>query len=73
MKPHVAAVERDFAGNGAQQSGFAGAVAPDKADAPARIDREVGAIEQGAAAHTDDDTGNNEQRHGWGVAPEAAE
>ena len=32
----VAAVQRQFADDGAQQRGFAGAVAPDQADAAAR-------------------------------------
>ena len=53
----------DLAGDGAQQRGFAGAVAADQADAAAGIDREIGPVQQGAATKADDGTGNDEQRH----------
>ena len=47
---HVPAVERNFAGDGTEQGGFARAVAADEADPPARIDREIGPVQQSAAA-----------------------
>ena len=53
-----------FAGDGAQQRGFAGAVAADQADAPAGIDREVGAVQQRAAAQADDRGGDGQKGHG---------
>ena len=45
----VAAVQRQFAGDGAQQGGLAGAVAPDQADAAARVHGEVGTVQDGRA------------------------
>ena len=63
----VAAVERKLAGDGAQQRGLAGAVAADQADAAARVDRQVGAVQQRAAAEADGDAGDDEEAHGGGV------
>ena len=50
-----ATVDGEITGDGAQQCGLAGAVATDQADALAGIDREIGVIEQGAAAKADGD------------------
>ena len=61
---NFAAVDGEFAGDGAQQGGFAGAVAPDQADAAAGIDGEVGAVEQRAAAEADGDAGEGQKGHG---------
>ena len=63
-EPHLTAVERDIAHDGAQQGGFAGAVAAHEADAPARVDREIGPVQQSTSAQADDGTGNNQDRHG---------
>ena len=63
----VAAVERDFAHDGTQQCGFAGAVAPDQADATAGVHGEVGAVQDGAAAQADGGGGDDEQGHGGGL------
>ena len=60
----VAAVERHVAGDGAQQRGFAGAVAADQADAAAGIDGQVGGVEQRAAAEADGDGGDQQEGHG---------
>ncbi len=60
----VAAVQREFAHDRAQQGGLAGAVAPDQADAAAGIDREVGAVEDGAPAEADGGAGDDEKGHG---------
>jgi hypothetical protein len=60
----VAAVQREVADDRAQQRGLAGAVAPDQADAPARIDREVGAVQNRAATEANGGTGDDEERHG---------
>ena len=57
----VAAVERNVADDRAQQGGFAGTVAADQADAAAGVNREVGGVEQGAAAEAD---GGAEMRRG---------
>ena len=59
-EPHLAPVQRQVAHDGAQQRGFTGAVASDQADAPARIDRQVGAVQQRAAAQSDDGGGDDE-------------
>ena len=66
-KADVAGVEREFAHDRAQQGGFAGAVAPDQADAAAGINREVGAVEDGAATEADGGTGDDEEGHGGGL------
>ena len=60
----VAAVQRHLAGDRAQQRGLAGAVAADQADAAARVDREVGAVQDGAATQADGGAGDDEKRHG---------
>ncbi len=56
----VAAVHRQFAGDGAQQGGLAGAVAADQADAAAGVDGQVRLVQQRAAAHADDGAGNHQ-------------
>ena len=63
---------RQLAGDGAQQGGFTRAVAADQADATPRIDRQVRAIQQRAAAHADDGFGNNQKGHKMGLAPSGA-
>ncbi len=60
----ISPVERKVAGDGAQQRGFAGAVAADQADAAAGIDRQVRGVEQGAAAEADGDGGDGQEGHG---------
>ena len=44
-----------------QQGRLAGAVASDKADATARIDRQIGTIQQTPAAHADNDVGHDQK------------
>ena len=68
----IAAVDGDFAGDGAQQGGFSGAVAADQADAPAGVDRQVGTVQQCAAAHADDGAGDDQKGHERGLAPACA-
>ena len=63
----VAAVQRDFAGDGAQQGGLAGAVAADQADAAALVHGEVGTVQDGAATKADGGAGDDEERHGGRV------
>ena len=63
----ISPVEREVAGDGAQQGGFAGAVAADQADAAAGIDREVGGIKESAAAEADGDCGDGQEGHGGRV------
>ena len=41
-------------------------------DAPTGVDRQVGAVEQCAAAHSDDGAGDDEERHARGLTPGAA-
>ena len=65
-QPDLPAIDRQIAADRAQQRGFAGAVAADQADAPPRFDRQVGAVEQRAAAEADDEAGDGEQAHGGG-------
>ena len=57
------AVDREVAGDGAQQGGLAGAVAADEADAAAWVDGQVRPFEQGAAADPQRDAGDREQAH----------
>ena len=64
MSPEV---EREFAHDRPQEGGFAGAVAPNQADAAAGIHREVGTVEDGAAAEADGGAGDDEKRHGGGL------
>ena len=58
----VAAVQRHLAGDGAQQRGFAGAVAADQADAAALVHGEVGTVQDGAPAKADGGAGDDEER-----------
>ena len=60
----VAAIQRDVAHHGAQQRGFARAVAADQADAAAGVDREVGPVQQGAPAEADGDGRYSQKGHG---------
>ena len=62
----VSAVQRHFAGDGAQQGGLAGAVAADQADAAALVHREVGTVQDGASAKADGGAGDDEDGHGGG-------
>jgi hypothetical protein len=57
---YVAAVKGELTGNGSQQGGFAGAIAPDQTDPTAGVDRQVGFIQQGAPAHADDGAGDDQ-------------
>ena len=56
-----------LADDGAQQGGLAGAVAADQADAAALVHREVGAVQDAAAAEADGGAGDDEEGHGGGV------
>ena len=62
----VAAVQRQLAGDGAQQGGLAGAVAADQADAAALVHGEVGTVQDGASAKADGGAGDDEEGHGGG-------
>ncbi len=62
--PHdLAVVERELARDAAQQRGLAGAVAPDQADPLARVDRQLGAVEQRNVPVGEVDVLQREQRH----------
>ncbi len=60
----VAAIHRQVARYRLQERGFAGAVAADQADAAAGIHGEVGAFEEGAAAHAQGDALDGKEAHG---------
>ena len=67
---HVPTVEGDLTGDSTEQRGFSGPVASHKTDPPAGVDRQVGSVQQRTAAHTNDGAGDDEERHGRGLAPE---
>ena len=66
LPPHVAGVGLALAGEQFQQAGFAGAVAPDQADAFARFDDQRRAVEQGVVTVGEFETVEGEEGHGMG-------
>ena len=66
----VAVLGRDFAGDGAEQRGLAGAVAPDQPDARAGRNMRRGAVEQQAAGDADRKIVDDE--HGRAIWPSIA-
>ena len=60
----LAAIEPEFARDGAQQRGLACTVAPDQADAPPGFHGEVGAVQQRAATHAQGEARNGQKAHG---------
>ncbi len=59
-----AAVDAEFAGDGAQQGALAGAVAADQADAAAGIDAQAGAVQERAAGDAQHQVLDDQQAHG---------
>ncbi len=62
-----AAVDADFAGDGFEQGGLAGAVAADQADAAAGVDGEVGLVQQETAGNADGDAADDKETHEGGL------
>ena len=62
------AIQRQFAGDGAQEGGFASAIAPDQSDAPPGIDPQGGVLQQRTAGHSEGSVVDDQQTHGCDLA-----